>query len=107
MQRGGYPILNTPPAMPPATQNPYMPFYPAPPAAVPSPMPNWTDQDRAWETGHWGPKLPKELTEMKQSIESLRKEIADLKETNKALETQVQLLIRNILLSERAKENGN
>ena len=69
--------------------------------------PTWADQDRAWETTPWGPRLPKELTDMKQSIEALRKEIGELKETIKALETQIQLLSRNILLNEKIKENGN
>ena len=108
MPLNGYQTIpNAPPAPPLQMPNsPSMPFYPPVPAA-PNPMPNWTDRDQTWEAGQWGPRLPKELTEMKQSIEALRKEIADLKETNKALETQVQLLIRNILLSERAKESGN
>ena len=46
----------------------------------------------------------KELTEMKQTVELLRKDIAELKDTVKALETQIQLLNRNILLSEKARE---
>ena len=70
-------------------------------------VPNWGDQDRAWEITPWGPRLPKELTEMKQSVESLQKEIGELKETIKALETQIQLLSRTVLLNERVKENGN
>jgi len=86
------PYRNDPPATP-------MPTNPSPPA--------WLDQDRAWEASSWGPRIPRELTEVKQSVESLRKEVADLKETIKALETQIQLLSRNILLSERVKENGN
>ena len=68
---------------------------------------NWTDQDKAWDMTPWGPRLPKELTDMKQSIESLQKEVGELKDTIKALETQIQLLSRNILLNERIKENGN
>ena len=68
---------------------------------------NWADQDRAWEATPWGPRLPKELTDMKQSIDSLQKEVGELKDTIKALETQIQLLSRNILLNEKVKENGN
>ena len=111
MQGGNIPILRyqTPiPTAPPITPNPMpnapMQMYAPTPIA---PMSNWADQDRAWESGHWGPRLPRELTEVKQSVESLQREIADLKDTIKALDTQIQLLTRNILLSERVKENGN
>lgn len=93
---------------------PQVPPYLLPQEALPqtSPYPvfgggyNSYDLNRG-ETAHWGPRLPKELTEVKQSVESLRREIAELKETIKVLETQIQLLNRNILLSERVKENGN
>jgi len=70
--------------------------------------PTGIDQDRMWgDNSPWGPRTSssKELTEMKQSVESLRKEIAGLKETVRTLETQIQLLNRNILLSERARLN--
>ena len=81
------------------------------PQPYPQPMPPWMGMDQgsasAWEPTSWGAKLPKELTELKQSVESLQKEVADLKETIKALETQIQLLSRTILLSEKMKENGN
>jgi len=114
MPRNGYQTpISAPYQIPPSSPVtpvplPYPPIQSYPPTpAVPGQMPNWADQDRAWESGLWGPRLPKELTELKQSVESLRKEIADLKETNKALEAQIQLLIRNILLSERTKEGGN
>jgi hypothetical protein len=75
-----------------------------PPTYTPyNPGPYWgIDQDT-----QWGPRLPRELTEVKQSVELLRKEVADLKETIRTLETQIQLLSRNILLSERTRENGN
>jgi hypothetical protein len=92
--------------MPPSPMSPpyqQMPYNPTPP--VPA-APNWVDQDRTWDLA-WGPRLPKEMTEVKQSVDALKKEVADLKETIKALETQIQLLNRNILLSDRAKENGN
>jgi predicted RNase H-like nuclease (RuvC/YqgF family) len=80
--------------------------YYLPPQPVPEAVPNWADQNRGgWDP--WGPKQPnKELTEIRQSIESLRSEIADLKETIKTLETQIQLLNRNILLSEKARDNS-
>ena len=102
------------PGMPGAM--PQMPMPQMPMYQQPQPMPlqnpylgggqNWYNQDRG-ETAYWGPKLPKELTEVKQSVESLKREVAALKETIKVLETQIQLLNRNILLSERVKENGN
>ena len=103
----GYQIPNNqmpaaPPVMPSPMPNPQMQMY-----APAVPAPSWADQDRAWETAQWGPRLPKELTEVKQSVDSLQKEVADLKDTIKALEAQIQLLTRNILLSERVKENGN
>ncbi|MDR3182766.1 MAG: hypothetical protein LBT89_07595 [Planctomycetaceae bacterium] len=47
----------------------------------------------------------KELTELKTSVESLRQEVGELKSVVKALETQIQLLNRTILLSDRVKEN--
>jgi len=87
------------PAVPP--QSPYTPGMIAPG------MPTWNDPNPTWGNPPWGTNTSastKELTEMKQSIESLRKEVAELKETVKALETQIQLLNRNILLSERARE---
>ena len=73
-----------------------------------APASPWGDPDRMWDATPWGPRLPRELVETRQSVESLRKEIADLKETVKALETQIQLLSRNILLERvKEKENGN
>jgi uncharacterized coiled-coil DUF342 family protein len=46
------------------------------------------------------PQPSKELTELKQTVDSLRKELSEMKESVKALETQIQLLNRNILLSQ-------
>ena len=85
------------------------PLYNPPPGGMMGmpDMPTGIDQNRAWDNSPWGPRpasSAKELTEIKQSVESLRKEIADLKATIKALETQIQLLNRNILLSEKIKE---
>jgi hypothetical protein len=81
------------------------PPFPGGVGSAPSP---WGDPDRMWEATPWGPRLPKELVETKQSVESLRREIADLKETVRALETQIQLLCRNILLERmKEKENGS
>jgi len=80
------------------------------PPMMPTPMEpmdaHWGNQPHAWDASSWGPRLPRELTEVKQSVESLQKEIVELRGTIKALETQIQLLTRNILLSERARENG-
>jgi DNA repair exonuclease SbcCD ATPase subunit len=59
-------------------------------------VPQWGNQAPSWE---WGPRLPKELTEVKQSVESLQREITELRELIKRLETQIQLLNRTILLS--------
>ncbi|MDR2754696.1 MAG: hypothetical protein LBC20_03230 [Planctomycetaceae bacterium] len=63
-------------------------------------LPTSFDQDQAWADSPWIPKPSKELTELKQTVDSLRKEITDLKENIKALEVQIQLLNRNILLSQ-------
>lgn len=78
---------------------------PMPPGAMVPAIPNYTppqpfDQDRAWGNSPWVPQPSQELTNLKQTVESLRTEITSLKETVKALETQIQLLNRNILLSQ-------
>jgi hypothetical protein len=69
-------------------------------------IPYWGNPAQAWENSPWGPRLPQELTGVKQSVDSLQKEIADLKEIIRRLETQIQLLNRTVLLSvpERANE---
>jgi restriction endonuclease S subunit len=69
-------------------------------AGTANPLPTPFDQDQAWADSPWVPKPSKELSELKQTVDSLRKEINDLKENIKALETQIQLLNRNILLSQ-------
>ena len=92
-----YPDLLSP-VVPPQIISPYN-SAPVTPPYMPQGMP-----DQAWDNP-WGPRPAanaKELTEMKQSVDSLRREIADLKETVKTLEAQIQLLNRNIVL-ERAK----
>ena len=106
------------PGQPMMSQNPPAsygsnPFYPNPPyspipaspyyGSTPYGIPNWSDQGVV----SWGPKLPEELTGVKQSIEALKKEVSDLKEMVKTLETQIQLLNRNFLLIEKVRENGN
>ena len=60
----------------------------------------------------WGTPPPevrpaRELVEMQQSVEALRREVSELRETIRTLETQIQLLNRNILLLERVRESGN
>ncbi|MDR3199746.1 MAG: hypothetical protein LBU34_17915 [Planctomycetaceae bacterium] len=65
-----------------------------------NPLPTSFDQDQAWSDSPWVPKPSKELTDLKQTVDSLRKEVSDLKENIKALEVQIQLLNRNILLSQ-------
>jgi hypothetical protein len=89
-------------SMEPTTPTPMPNFNPPMPTHYPAN--NWgaIDQD-----AQWGPRLPRELTDVRLSVESMKKEISDLKETIKTLETQIQLLNRNILLLDRVKENGN
>jgi len=93
--------------------NPPMQAYP--PAGMIAPVPpipaHWMNQTPpGWGVQTPGAtqeaSLPKELTDMKQTVEALRREISELKETVKSLETQIQLLNRNIVLSERVRENG-
>jgi hypothetical protein len=110
MQAFPNPLAPMRPEIPTQVPNSQMPIYlPTPPNPYHDygGTPNWTAQDRAWEAAHWGPRLPRELTEIKQSVETLRKEIGELKETIKVLETQIQLLSRVILSSEKVKENEN
>ena len=113
----GFQMMN--PVMPPQTvdgTNPMQPSVtglhplPGPPTATIHPNqyvvpPTGFDQDQAWANSPWVPQPSKELTEMKQTVETLRKEIGDLKSTVKALETQIQLLNRNILLSQPQPSN--
>jgi len=82
-----------------------MPMPPAP--VMPNNAPQWGNHQQAWEEAHWGPRLPRELTEMRQSVESLQREISSLRDTVRQLETQIQLLNRNILLNDRANERMN
>lgn len=72
------------------------------PASGPMPVapPTEFDQDQAWAESPWNPRPSRELTELKQTVDSLRKELAEMRETVKSLETQIQLLNRNILLSQ-------
>ena len=110
-----------PPGFPPGAGvpiNPMMGNPPYPPlnngmpmqgmSGVPMPndgmgvMPTWGNPQATWDAPYWGPRLPKELTEVKQSVESLQREIGGLRETIKNLETQIQLLNHTVLLlSER------
>ena len=76
-------------AFPPAT--PY--FNPPMTPPIPNDLPSW------------GPRPPRELIEMKQSIDMLQREVGELRETIKALETQIQLLSRNILLLDRVRDS--
>jgi len=98
----GYPPIQQPPNrsdLPPYLLPTYPPSVPYNQAdMIPNNVPLWGNQEQAWEATPWGPRLPKELTEMKQSVESLQKDIAELRTTIKALETQIQLLNRTILL---------
>ena len=89
---------------------PFEPMMPVPPS--------WGGpQAQAFDAAPWGPRLPKELAEVKQSVDSLQREIVELKELVRRLETQIQLLNRTVLLlsgermtervpaPERAREN--
>ena len=112
MQPGQFPGQPIPPASPPiaAPPLPTVPnlFYPPSPSmplpgSVPYGVPDWNNQGAA----SWGTRLSEELTETRQVVESLKREVADLTELVKALEGQIRLLNQNILLSERVRENGN
>jgi len=100
-----------PGGMIPGGQNPVlpnMPFNPADVNVMPNHAPQWgITPPPDWEAAQWGPRLPRELTEMRQSIESLQREISSLRDTVRQLETQIQLLNRNILLNDRANERMN
>ena len=77
------PVLS--PVRPDHTMSLLPPSYPVGMPSAGMPM-GWGEQERSWEAAHWGPRLPRELTEVKQSVESLEKEISTLKETIRALE---------------------
>jgi DNA repair exonuclease SbcCD ATPase subunit len=100
------PMPNNPNSLHPGQPHDF-PYAPTP--TTPSGVPNWasspweSNQERPWEPTPWGPRLPRELSEVKQSIEFLQRKVAELKETVKALETQIQLLNRNILLLDRVQ----
>ncbi len=82
-------------------------MYGNPPPAVPqTPMqsPSEFDQDQLHATSPWAPKPSKELTELKQTVDSLRKELGEMRDSVKALEAQIQLLNRNILMSQPAQK---
>lgn len=78
------------------TPQPGMPGMVLPPAQPTPPTP--FDQDQAWTESPWAVQPSKELTAVKDSVESLRKEVSELKETVKDLEAQIRLL--NRLLSQ-------
>jgi hypothetical protein len=50
-------------------------------------------------------RMLQELSAMRQSVDSLQREVGELRETIKVLETQIQLLNRNFLLNERLRDN--
>ena len=101
----GTPMVN--PMLPP--QTPYnlqqpggtMPYPPVTPTMTPPTPPTQFDPDQAWANSPWVPQPSKELTELKQTVETLRREIGEMKESVKALEAQIQLLNRNILLNQQ------
>ncbi|MDR0703982.1 MAG: hypothetical protein LBF88_03255 [Planctomycetaceae bacterium] len=95
-------VLPLPPFQPPFQPVPGIGIIPPinNPVGTANPLPTPFDQDQAWSDSPWVPKPSKELSELKQTVDSLRKEITDLKENIKSLETQIQLLNRNILLSQ-------
>jgi len=97
-----------PPGMPSGFYNPTPPNIPFNPADImPNNVPHWGNPPPDLEAAYWGPRLPRELTDMRQSVESLQREIASLRDTVRQLETQIQLLSRNILLNDRANERMN
>jgi len=75
------------------------PYTPMPGVPAPAPrIPTAHDQDQAWADSPWAPRPSKELAELKQTIDGLRAELGEMRETTKALETQIQLLNRHFLL---------
>ncbi|MCL2710388.1 MAG: hypothetical protein FWE95_05870 [Planctomycetaceae bacterium] len=68
-------------------------------------LPYWGNPAHAWNNVPLGSRLPQELTGVKQSVDSLQKEIADLKETIRRLETQIQLLSQTVLRSVPERTN--
>jgi len=87
--QGGY-VPGAIPTTPPSA----LPFNPANPMTNPYLL----EQAQAFETAHWGPRLPRELIEVKESVESLQTEISSLKDTIKTLEKQIQLLTSTVVL---------
>ena len=76
----GTPGMLPQPPSPMQPQTSIVPFAPMP--AVPS----------------MGSEPSKEFVELKQTVDSLRRELGEMRDTIKALETQIQLLNRNFLL---------
>ena len=93
------------PVMPMPGGSYYSPTHNMPPDMMDIPQ-HWNNQTQATDAPYWGPKLPKELSDVKQSVEALQKEVVELKELVGRLETQIQLLNRTVLLlsSERLSE---
>ena len=67
-------------------------------------MGGMVEQPPSWDTTPWGPRMPRELIEIRQSVDLLKREVGELKETIKALEAQIHLLNRNILLFDRVRD---
>ena len=103
MNRGGLDAMTgLPPTMQPPVMQPPM-MQPAPVMPIP---PQWAAQNPAWGGAAPETALPRELTEVKQTLDALRREVSELKEIIQALETRVQLLNRDMMLNERLRENG-
>ena len=83
-------------------QGTMMPGMPMPNDAMVG-VPAWGNPQATWDAPYWGPRLPKELTDVKQSVVSLQRDIASLKELVEKLESQIQLLNRAVAL-ERMNE---
>jgi len=105
MNRGGLDAMTgLPPAMQPSMMQPPMPMMQQPAPIMPIP-PQWAAQNPAWGGTAPDTALLKELTEVKQTLDALRREVSELKEMMKMLETRLQLLNRDMILSERLREN--
>ncbi|GHT44677.1 hypothetical protein FACS189454_02730 [Planctomycetales bacterium] len=95
-----YPANPTPPVYPtnPINPNPASPLGVIPPAfpVMPSVPPQ-----QSGAISPWGAAPNRDLIELKYTVELLRKEIAELQQTVRDLNTQIQLLNRNFLNSEK------
>lgn len=82
------PAAATPPIAPPPTMTPPAGFTPAVPPGNLTPS-------------LWQPQSPQDVAELKETITKLHQQVDQLQKDVKAMETQLQLLNRNILLNQQ------